>query len=197
MEILIRRRNKFKLIDAAIALMCEKGYHHMTVDDILEKSGVKKSNFYYHYESKEACAMAAFDAMLEKVDDEIWQRILNNKSLSPKERLEHLAEFLVKQFESGGGKTGDVFGNLTAELADQHSFFQEKLNDYFIRYASYLEGVIQEGIEEDEFRQSIIPREAAEAILSQIQGAYLLARAYQDPAALRRNIDFLINILSA
>ena len=95
MEILIRRRNKFKLIDATIALMREKGYHHMTVDDILEKSGVKKSNFYYHYESKEACALAAFDAMLEKVDEDIWQKILNNKSFSPKELREKLGEFIL------------------------------------------------------------------------------------------------------
>jgi len=81
-------------------------------------------------------------------------------------------------------------------MAGHDPQIQTKLNDYFIRYSSFIESVIAEGIEEDEFRQSLIPREAAEAILTQIQGAYLLARAYQDPAALRRNIEFLINVIS-
>jgi len=190
------RRNKFKIVDATVKLLGERGFKGVSVDDILKESHVQKSNFYYHFKSKEDIAIAALEFMLVKVDEDVWQGILQNKSMSPKERLDKLIETLIQLFEEKGGKTGDPFGNLVAELSDHHARFREKLNDYFIRYSSYLEGVIEEGIEEDEFRQSLIPREAAEAILSQIQGAYILARAYQDPAALRRNVEFLINVIS-
>ncbi|PIQ85811.1 MAG: hypothetical protein COV74_07285 [Candidatus Omnitrophica bacterium CG11_big_fil_rev_8_21_14_0_20_45_26] len=191
------RRNKFKILDATVKLMGEQGFSRVSVDDILKESQVQKSNFYYHFKSKEDIAIAALSEMLAKVDDEIWQGILQDKALSPKDRLEKLVAHLIETFERNQGKMGDPFGNLVAEMGDHNQRFQEKLNDYFIRYSSYLESVIEEGIEEDEFRRSLIPREAAEAILCQIQGAYLLARAYQDPGTLRRNIEFLINIICA
>jgi len=191
------RRNKFKILDATVKLMGEQGFSRVSVDDILKESKVQKSNFYYHFRSKEDIAIAAMDQMLQKVDEDIWQGILQNKAQSPKERLEKLINTLIEVFEANQGKMGDPFGNLVAEMGDHNQRFQEKLNDYFIRYSSFLENVIEEGIEEDEFRRSLIPREAAEAILCQIQGAYLLARAFQDPRALRRNIEFLINVICA
>lgn len=190
-------RNRYKILDTAVRLIGEQGgFHQVSVDEILKQSNVQKSNFYYHFKSKEALALATLDAMIQHVDEEIWQGILQNKTLSPKERLDKLVETLVQQFEASQGKVGDPFANLVVELKGHETEFQQKVNDFFIRYSAYLEGVIQEGIEEDEFRQSLIPREVAEAILSQIEGAYILARAYQEPAALRRNIEFLINVIS-
>ena len=190
-------RNRYRILDAAVRLIGEQGgFHQISVDEILKQSNVQKSNFYYHFKNKEDLALATLDAMIQKVDEDIWQGILQDKSLSPKERLDKLVDTLVEQFEANQGKIGEPFANLVTELSNHHPEFQQKVSDFFIRYSAYLEGVIQEGIEEDEFRQSLIPREAAEAILSQIEGAYLLARAYQEPTALRRNIEFLINVIS-
>ncbi|MBI4388135.1 MAG: TetR/AcrR family transcriptional regulator [Candidatus Omnitrophica bacterium] len=189
-------RNKFKILDTTVRLISDRGFSQISVDDILRESNVQKSNFYYHFRTKEDLAIAVLDEMMQKVDEEIWQGILQDKSLSPKQRLDKLIEKLVSDFETAGGKIGDPFGNLISEVNSHDERFQVKVNDYFIRYSSFLEGVIHEGIEEDEFHQSLIPREAAEAILSQIQGAYLLSKAYQDPGALRRNIEFLINVIS-
>lgn len=39
---------------AAIALFKEKGYHCVTIDDILKASGVTKGTFYYHFPSKDS-----------------------------------------------------------------------------------------------------------------------------------------------
>ena len=190
------RRSKFKLLDAAVKLIGLRGLSGVSVDDILKESQVQKSNFYYHFATKDALMIAALDQMVAKVDEDIWQGILQDKSLSPKGRLDKLVAKLISDFETNEGKTGDPFGNLVAETGDQNPRFQEKLNDFFIRYSSYLESVIAEGIEEDEFRQSLIPREVAEALLSQIEGAYILARAYKDTGALRRNIEFIVNLIS-
>ncbi len=190
-------RNKYKILDATTRLIGERGFGGVSVDEILRASHVQKSNFYYHFRTKDELVIAAMDDMMQQVDSKVWQDILQNKSLSPKERLDKLVEYLMVQFEAQGGRVGDPFGNLVLEVNEQNPKVQEKLNDYFIRFAAYIENVIQEGIEEDEFRQSLIPREVAEAILSQIQGAYVLARAYQDPQALRRNIEFLVNLISS
>lgn len=188
-------RNKYKLLDVTAKLIGERGLGRVSVDDILKESQVQKSNFYYHFKTKDDLALAALDSIIERIDNDIWQGILQDKSLSPHERLEKLVATLVSQFEAAGGKVGDPIGHLLMESDETNPKIQEKLNDFFMRYAAYIENVIQEGMEEDEFRQSLIPREVAEAIICQIQGAYLLARAHQEPAVFRRNIEFLINTI--
>lgn len=189
-------RSKYKILDTTARLIGERGFGQVSVDEILKSSGVQKSNFYYHFKTKDELIVAAMNDMMQQVDSKLWQDILENKSLSPKQRLDKLVVTLISQFEAAQGKLGDPFGNLVLEVSEKNPVIQQKLNDYFIRFAAHIENVIMQGIDEDEFRQSLIPREAAEAILSQIQGAYILARAYQDPAALRRNIEFLINLIS-
>lgn len=188
-------RNKYKLLDVTAKLIGERGFGRVSVDDILKESKVQKSNFYYHFKTKDDLALAALDSIIERIDNDIWQGILQDKSLSPHERLEKLVVTLVSRFEAASGKVGDPIGHLLMEADETNPKIQEKLNDFFMRYAAHIENVIQEGMEEDEFRQSLIPREVAEALICQIQGAYLLARAHQEPTVFRRNIEFLINLI--
>ena len=45
---------KARIIEAALALFSKNGYGNVTINDICEKSGITKSTFYYHFESKES-----------------------------------------------------------------------------------------------------------------------------------------------
>lgn len=44
---------KDKIISAAWELFREKGFNHTTIDDIINKSGVSKGSFYYHFNKKD------------------------------------------------------------------------------------------------------------------------------------------------
>ncbi len=54
-----------KLLDATVELMSSRGFEAMGINSILEAAGVSKSNFYYHFKSKEDLCLAARDAMQE------------------------------------------------------------------------------------------------------------------------------------
>ncbi len=60
METVDRRVQKTKKIlsEALIALILEKGYEHVTVQDILDKANVGRSTFYSHYETKDQLLLA-------------------------------------------------------------------------------------------------------------------------------------------
>jgi AcrR family transcriptional regulator len=55
-------RTRDRLFSAAAELIGERGYHGTTVDDIVERTGVAKGTFYYHFKSKEAL----FDGLLNQ-----------------------------------------------------------------------------------------------------------------------------------
>jgi AcrR family transcriptional regulator len=57
------RNQKERLFAALTAVVDEKGYEATRVEDLVELSGVSRSSFYSHFEGKQACFLAAVDAL--------------------------------------------------------------------------------------------------------------------------------------
>jgi AcrR family transcriptional regulator len=55
-----------RILDAIANVCAEKGYVNVTVADIVNRAGVSRSTFYELYKDKEACFLAAYDAILAK-----------------------------------------------------------------------------------------------------------------------------------
>ncbi len=61
------RRTRQLLQDALIALMLEKPYHAVSVQDILDRADVGRSTFYAHYRDKDDLLLSGFDRLLESL----------------------------------------------------------------------------------------------------------------------------------
>jgi AcrR family transcriptional regulator len=59
------RNQRERLFAAMVATVAEKGYETTTVADLVQLSGVSRSAFYRHYDDKQACFVAAVEAMVE------------------------------------------------------------------------------------------------------------------------------------
>jgi AcrR family transcriptional regulator len=59
------RNQRERLFAAMVATVAEKGYEATTVADLVKLSGVSRSAFYRHYDDKQACFLAAVEAMVE------------------------------------------------------------------------------------------------------------------------------------
>ena len=59
-------RNQADRITAGmISTVARNGYHEATITDIVEAAGVSRRTFYEHYNSKEECFFATFDAIAD------------------------------------------------------------------------------------------------------------------------------------
>jgi len=65
------RRTRRILIEALIALILEKGYSKITVQDILDRADVGRSTFYDHFRDREALLVACFDNVRDESRREI------------------------------------------------------------------------------------------------------------------------------
>src|SRR5215218_5142583 len=59
-----QRNQRERLFAAMVATVGEKGYEATTVADLVELSGVSRSAFYRHFDDKQACFLAAVEAMV-------------------------------------------------------------------------------------------------------------------------------------
>lgn len=55
------RRTRRALREALIALIVERGYEKVTVQDVLDRADIGRSTFYAHYRDKDALFTACFD----------------------------------------------------------------------------------------------------------------------------------------
>jgi AcrR family transcriptional regulator len=60
-----------RLLDAITAAVAEKGYNQVTLSDIVGRASVSRRTFYAHFESKEACFLAAYETGAELLIGEI------------------------------------------------------------------------------------------------------------------------------
>jgi AcrR family transcriptional regulator len=63
----IAEHQRERLIGAIAASLDERGYDRTTVAAISGGAGVSKSDFYAHFESKDECFLAAYDAAAERL----------------------------------------------------------------------------------------------------------------------------------
>ena len=59
------RNQRERLFAAMVATVAEKGYEATTVADLVELSGVSRSAFYRHFNDKQACFLAAVEAIVD------------------------------------------------------------------------------------------------------------------------------------
>ncbi|HKT83723.1 MAG TPA: TetR/AcrR family transcriptional regulator [Solirubrobacterales bacterium] len=63
----VAQNQRERLLAALAECLEEKGYERTTVSMIGKRAGVSKSDFYKHFESKDACFVAAYDDAVERI----------------------------------------------------------------------------------------------------------------------------------
>ena len=98
------RRTRRLLREALFALIFEKGYDRVTVQDVLDRADVGRSTFYAHFRDKEALLLAAFDSLSEELRSELGATA--SDPARPAEALFHFAYARQPAFRALCGKRG-------------------------------------------------------------------------------------------
>jgi TetR/AcrR family transcriptional repressor of nem operon len=187
---------KKKLLSTATNLIHSKGFNNTSVQDILDETAVARSNFYYHFDSKEQLAFEVLGRNMRWWYSYVLEPSLDNKELSPMKRINVLLDRVCSIGTSEMGEMGCPFGNLAQELSCTNESFRESLSEFFASIAHRLEECFEEGKEAGMFRRTLRSRELAEFAIAQIQGAFLLRKTHKNPRVFEDNIDVLRQMLN-
>jgi AcrR family transcriptional regulator len=98
------RRTRRGLQEALFALIFEKSYDRVTVQDVLDRADVGRSTFYAHFRDKEALLLAAFDSLSEDLRGELGA--VTSDPARPAEALFRFAYARQPAFRALCGKQG-------------------------------------------------------------------------------------------
>jgi TetR/AcrR family transcriptional repressor of nem operon len=184
-----------KILNTAADLIHTRGFHYTSIQDILQAASVTKSNFYYHFDSKEQLAFEVLGERMRQFHAVAIGPSLENPELDPRRRIEVFLDNLLTIGCSDFGELGCPFGNLAQEISSIHEPLRESLSLFFRACTETMEQCLEEGKQAGCFRQDLPSRQAAEFILAQVQGAFLLRKTHKEPKVLENSFEVLRGLL--
>jgi len=154
---------KEKIIDAAIRLFAEKGYHATSVQEIMDLAGVNKAMFFYYFKSKENCYNLLFENGLNELKERIVQAVQSSSEL--KVQLRNFIKIIVEiPDDERNHKLAMIF---IREAGSSGENIQKQIQ-IFIQAVTPMEQAIKKGIEEGLIRE-VDPRLTVISIIGSVK----------------------------
>lgn len=165
----VSEQRKNQIIEAAIKVFSELGFQNARMDDIADESGLSKGSLYWYFESKDDIILTILDQLFDQELFE-WKDLAQTKS-SAKGRLQDFLDHTIYAFKDMRYLMPVIleFYALTLRRDQVREVFKGYLNNYL----QTLVPIIQQGIDQKEFRP-VDPEEAAIAIAANFEGTILL-----------------------
>lgn len=190
--------NRDRLVLAAGELFYRNGYAATSVEDILEKTGVARSNFYYHFDGKLDLAREVLRRWVEAFEEHLGA--LRADGHSPEERLREI--FREVRTEGRGASRGMreripcPLGPLALELAPHDPEVRQVTSEFQETLRSALLEAIRGGARSGEFSSGLQPEPAARVALATLQGALFMCHARGGDGPLREAEAALLELLT-
>jgi TetR/AcrR family transcriptional regulator, lmrAB and yxaGH operons repressor len=181
--------SKGKTLAAAASLFRRQGFHGTALHDILEASGSPRGSLYFHFpKGKEEIGEAALTLAGEAVRRAIAHAAETSESAEA--FLKRVARGMATDLERSGFTEGCPIATTALETAAQSDVLAAATRTAFQKWESEIaRGLQRHGMKPDEADST------ATAVLSQLEGALLLARTYRSLAPMQRAEQALILLL--
>ena len=136
----LREKRRRQILGHARKLFAERGYHLVSVGDIIERAGVARGTFYLHFHSKRTIFDELIDGLFAQLNQRV-RRIDVGAGASPpvdqmRENVVRVVELLLEE--------RDLTRILLRETgADEE--FDRKMNEFYSRLLARIEGGIRLG----------------------------------------------------
>jgi TetR/AcrR family transcriptional repressor of nem operon len=179
------QRSRERIVDAAAALVAERGAAGTSLDQILEAAGASKSQLYHYFSDKHDLVRAV---IARRVGETVG---CHGPLIGNIERLDDIRrwfDWLIAQNEERGCP-GCPLGTLASELADCDDTARVDLVRGFDTWMSYVIDGLARVQARGELDEQADPRRLGHAIFASLQGGLLLSKTTKDPQYLSDALD--------
>ncbi|MCG6872516.1 MAG: TetR/AcrR family transcriptional regulator [Gammaproteobacteria bacterium] len=184
-------QTRTRILDAAEALVLERGYGGMSVERVIRQAGITKGAFFYHFKTKEALArtlLERFDAMDRAALEDNHQRAVRLGS----DALQRLLVF-VGLFEEAFAELEQPYpGCLYAAYIYEAKLFdadtQRTLGSSFLRWRGVLRGMLDDIVAERGGGEALDLEALADMFTVVLEGAFITAKAVDDASVIARQL---------
>jgi TetR/AcrR family transcriptional repressor of nem operon len=174
---------KEMIVQKAAPIFNSRGYFGASMSDVMEATGLEKGGIYNHFASKDELALAAFDHIMT-VNGTRVRNAVEAQELAA-DRLYAFLDAFGDLVTNPSVPGGCPLMNCAVDSDDAHPVLRRKVRAAMKRLLSYVEGMIQVGVDSGEFSTGIDPASAAVFIVASIEGGMMLSKLYEEPMRMR------------
>jgi TetR/AcrR family transcriptional regulator, transcriptional repressor for nem operon len=190
----MKRDVRADILCAGAELIHRQGFNRTGLKEILDAAGVPKGSFYFYFKSKEDFGQALIEHFRE-TSGKVFRTILEDRSLSPLERLKRLYALRRERFEQSGCERGCAIGNMAQEISDLSPAMRECVSRAFAGLGSGIADLLSQARDAGEIPADVDPARTAEFILDAWEGALTRMKAEKNVEPLARFEDMVFNRL--
>lgn len=179
---------KDRLIQAGMAMLLQRGYNHLGIQDVLVATSVPKGSFYHHFASKEDFALQVIDRYMVGVHAGL-DACLGDVTRPPLQRIRAFFEATRESYRQEGF-LGCLLGGLGQELSGVSEVFRARIRGCLGQIASRIASCLEEAIARRELPPGTRAQPLADVLVDCWEGAALRTRLSRDPAPLQAMLDF-------
>jgi len=177
--------NREKILNEGLRVVHEHGYANASVRDIVEAAGVPQGSFTNHFASKEAFGLEIIDIYFAH-SRKLIAETLRNDALPPLQRLRDFIGRGKNRLSEKDMRCGCLYGNFAAEASDSSELIRNRLIEIFGEVQESLAYCLRAAVKTGEVPSDLDCNEVAGFIVSSLQGANLLAKAYRNQKTVDR-----------
>lgn len=147
-----RQEREALILQAAEAVLMEKGYHATSMDEIAARVGVAKGTLYLHFPSKEELIAALFERELAAFRNAVEQAATSAQSAHAR-----LVQILRLAYGGLGAQRRQLFLALSSSVSVRTEVFEKRdtLREHKRQVAAHIETVLESGKAAGEFDATI------------------------------------------
>jgi TetR/AcrR family transcriptional regulator, transcriptional repressor for nem operon len=188
------RATRQRIVDAASALVAERGVAATTIDEVRLRAHASKSQLYLYFSDREELLRGVAEQTCDAVVDGQAQALAQFDSLAG---IEAYLDNVVTVQEQRQACGGCPIGTLAGQLGEHDDQARLILADGFDRW----EARLREGLERMAARGELLPGAdpslLATQTLAALQGGLLLSQTRRDPGQLRAAADAVLTLVHA
>jgi TetR/AcrR family transcriptional regulator, transcriptional repressor for nem operon len=185
-----KRDSRTELLDAALQVVRAKGYAATRVEDICAAASVTKGSFFHHFKSKEELAVAAARHWGE-ITGELFAEAPYRRPADPLNRLLAYIEFRKGLIRGTAAEFSCFAGTTVQEVHATHPSLRDACAATISEHVATLEADIEAAMRHHRVAAEWSAHDLALHIQAVIQGAFILAKATQDPQVAVASLDHL------
>jgi TetR/AcrR family transcriptional regulator, transcriptional repressor for nem operon len=184
-----------QILDVAQDLIQRTGVNAMSYADISKAIGIRKASIHYYFPTKEDLVVDLLDRYNQQFCHLADQIITS--AISSEAKLNRYCDLYVTTLSSGEQDKACLCGVLTAELQTLNPRIVQRITQFYRHNESYLEQILQAGLESGEFDFRGNPKTMARLIFSLMQGDLLVARAEGGVARIKATTQQMMALISS
>lgn len=189
-----KNTTRLKMIETAFDLLHRQGIHATTVDEVLEKSGTGKSQFYYYFKSKEGLVHAVLQYFYELLKN---NRLPGKHTIESWEDLENWFRFFITFQQEFHCERSCPIGTIGNDLSQDQELLRQDVRLIFQWMRHSLSRFFNSLKAKGEISASVDPDALADFCFTVMQGGLLVSKIQRESAPFENAVAHALTYLKS